>query len=117
MRAAPGGGSAGITVTLTGSGFAAGDKATVDGISVALSVADEHTATLVTPAHANGAAVIEVTPPTGNSSSLDPGFLYGGAAQQPTPQSRSTFAPKHVATSANIGASPRSSFVLPRVRQ
>jgi hypothetical protein len=85
QSATPSSGNAGTSVTLTGSGFASGDAATIDGIAVLLNISDEHTATLVTPVHANGAAVIVVTAPNGQSSSLEPGFIYG----TPSPQSRS----------------------------
>ena len=75
--ATPSSGTAGTSVTLTGSGFTSGDTATIGGVAVPLNINDEHTATLVAPAHANGATVITVTATNGQSSSLDPGFIYG----------------------------------------
>lgn len=82
QSATPSGGMAGTSVTLTGSGFATGDTATIDGIALPLSITDEHTATLITPAHANGATVITVTASNGQNSSLDPGFIYGALSPQ-----------------------------------
>jgi hypothetical protein len=58
----------------------ASDVATIDGVAVPLSVTDEHTATFVTPAHTDGAAVISLAALNGRSSSLDPGFIYGSAS-------------------------------------
>jgi DNA-binding beta-propeller fold protein YncE len=81
QSATPSSGSAGTSVILKGSGFASGDTATIDGIAVQLIVNDEHTATLTTPTHANGADVIKVTAFNGQSSSLDPGFVYGGTSE------------------------------------
>ena len=93
QAATPASGSAGTTVTLLGSGFASDDTATVDGIAAALTVIDEHTATLVTPDHADGAAVIVVTASNQQSSSLDPGFIYGAASLQAPQRIRNIFHP------------------------
>ncbi len=81
----PSSGNAGSVVTLLGSGFGSGMTAKVDGAAVAITLVDEHTATLTMPSHTNGAAVITVTAQNGRSAFLDPGFMYGSGEAKRKP--------------------------------
>ena len=80
----PTSGNAGTLVTLTGSGFATGMTATVDGMAIPLTILDEHTATVTMPAHASGAVVVSIGSVIGGSSFLDPGFSYDASAAAAT---------------------------------
>jgi hypothetical protein len=113
QAAAPAYGSAGTRITLIGSGFTNGDTATVDGITASLSVIDEHTGTIMMPEHANGAAVITVTASNQRSSSLDPGFVYGGAVQQSRHGIHSIAHPMRSPLVTKGPATPRSAANLP----
>jgi hypothetical protein len=113
QAASPAYGSAGTSVTLIGSGFTDGDTATVDGITAPLTVIDRHTATLVTPEHPNGAGVIVVTASNQQSSSLDPGFVYGGVAQQSRQTIRHIPHPMRSPVVSKGHAMPRPAASLP----
>ena len=74
---APGAGPAagGTSVTIRGSGFQAGTKATLGGKAVTVTFKDKNTLTLATPALAAGTQQLVLTNPDGESASLDAAFI------------------------------------------
>jgi hypothetical protein len=67
--------SGGTSITLNGSGFQSGTRATLGGKTLAVTFKDMNTLTLVTPALSVGAQQLVVTNPDGESVSLDAAFL------------------------------------------
>jgi IPT/TIG domain len=65
----------GTSVTLSGSGFQTGTRATLGGKSLTLTFKDMNTLTFTTPAVTSGAQQLVVTNPDGESVSLDVAFL------------------------------------------
>lgn len=74
----------GTTVTLTGTGFAAGATVTFDGTAASgVAVTNATTMTAVAPAHAAGAVDVTVTNSNGLSGRLSGGFTYTAPAPAP----------------------------------
>ncbi len=67
--------SGGTSITLNGSGFQSGTRATLGGKTLAVTFKDMNTLTFVTPALSVGAQQLVVTNPDGESVSLDAAFL------------------------------------------
>src|SRR5688500_13488928 len=84
----------GTSVTITGTGFAAGATVTIGGASAPATVVGSTTINAVTPAHASGSVTVVVTNPGGQSGSLSNGFVYASASPPSvsgiTPNSGST---------------------------
>ncbi|MGE3076519.1 MAG: IPT/TIG domain-containing protein [Dehalococcoidia bacterium] len=72
----------GTTVTITGTGFTGATSVTFDGIAgTSLTVVNDTTITVNTPAHANGVARVIVTTPIGSSPDVaTDDFTYGTGA-------------------------------------
>ena len=73
----PGAGPAagGTSLTIRGSGFQSGTKATLGGKEVTVTFKDQNTLTFTTPALASGAQQLVLTNPDGESVSLDAAFV------------------------------------------
>ena len=67
--------SGGTSVTIRGSGFQSGTKATLGGKSVAATFKDMNTLTLTTPALSPGAQQLVITNPNGETTTLDAAFI------------------------------------------
>ena len=98
----------GTSVTISGTGFAAGASVSFGGAAATnVNVAGSTTITAVTPAHASGAVNVVVTNPGGESGTKNNGFTYG-SAPLPAP-SVSTITPNSGTTaggtSVTIGGS------------
>jgi hypothetical protein len=65
----------GASVTIRGSGFQSGTKATLGGKAVTVALKDKNTLTLTTPALASGAQQLVLSNPDGESVSLDAAFI------------------------------------------
>jgi IPT/TIG domain len=65
----------GTSVTIRGSGFQSGTKATLGGKAVTVTFKDKNTLTFTTPALASGAQQLVLTNPDGESVSLDAAFM------------------------------------------
>lgn len=70
----PNSGTAGVLVTLRGSGFQAGMTAVLNGVTVSVSVSDPQTAQFTVPLVAAGATKLTLTNPDGQSYTLEGAF-------------------------------------------
>lgn len=67
--------SGGTSVTLNGSGFQSGTRATIGGKTLTVTFKDMNTLTFTTPALSSGSQQIVLTNPDGESAALDAAFL------------------------------------------
>jgi IPT/TIG domain len=74
LSASSGPAAGGTSITLRGSGFQSGIKATLGGKSASVTFKDQNTLTLVTPALSTGAQQLVLTNPDGETVSLDAAF-------------------------------------------
>ncbi|HXC46976.1 MAG TPA: IPT/TIG domain-containing protein [Candidatus Sulfotelmatobacter sp.] len=65
----------GTSVTIRGSGFQSGTKATLGGTALTVTFQDKNTLTFTTPALSSGAQQLALTNPDGESVSLDAAFV------------------------------------------
>jgi len=75
LTPATGSSSGGTNVTIRGSGFQSGTKATLGGKSVAVTLKDMNTLALTTPTLSRGAQQLVITNPSGETAALDAAFI------------------------------------------
>jgi len=102
----------GTTVSLTGTGFAAGASVTFDGAAASsVAVASATSITATTPAHAAGSVDVVVTNTDGRSGLLAGGLTYTAPPPPPPPPPATV-----VITITSAGASPSTVSIAPGTR-
>jgi IPT/TIG domain len=104
----------GTTVTLTGTGFAAGAAVAFDGTAASnVVVASATSITATTPAHAAGSVDVVVTNTDGRTGRLAGGLTYTAPPPPPPPPPPSTVV---VVTITSAGTSPSTVTIAPGTR-